>query len=678
MKRGAVPGIPFVFSLILSACTVGPYAYWQDSGYYLTAVRDMSVLYPHGFALYLVLCKGWTLIAAPVLGFALAVNLFSSWMAAFGAAFTALAARDFLRRLDPSRGPSADVPAIGAGCILAAGYCYGHAAIIAKTYALSYALLALLLWLLVRAERKREFVALGAVLGLSWAAHPAAALLVPGLLLYGWARRSLIREWGWAFFAGIVLLAAACAFLPCLLILSFAARESLADFADPRTIRDLIAFISGERFTKQEGAFGFSAWRWVAALRYTAEEYLVALVPLVLGAWILIRRHRPSAGLLAGWVVPVLFVTLVFQGEGQFDQWLVFVFIPMSLAVAVGLAALQERGVRTVVGAIAAACVTLAAVNIPMLSQKGYVWAEQYARLLMKNLDPGSVLFLSRDDPLGVCRYLQGLPGERTDVLPLSSTLLGEDWLDKRISERKGLAIPAYEVLRRVKGKAGWDMVAISAFANENIPRVPAVFSDLQPNREFLREGLVVVPAGMLWKIAPREHAAPDLKYWDYPVRPEDVPRKGHRARGHWNYINAKGEEEMRPELYEDRLFLPLLWARVRLADLHLQGDPARALALYESVRAAYPDATKEPRVAYHLGLAQYTTGKRADAAAVWEQLLQEKPPADIEVFVLFYMGELHREARRAAVAVQYYRKALTLGPPPELEKAIQARLQGK
>jgi len=46
----------------------------------------------------------------------------------------------------------------------------------------------------------------------------------------------------------------------------------------------------------------------------------------------------------------------------------------------------------------------------------------------------------------------------------------------------------------------------------------------------------------------------------------------------------------MRPELYEDRFFLPLLWARVRLADQELPRDPAEALKKYESVRAAYPE----------------------------------------------------------------------------------------
>src|SRR5579862_9182223 len=667
MKRSAVPGIPFLFSLVLSACTVGSHAYWQDSGYYLTAVRDLSVLSSYGYVLYLLLCKAWTLVWGPLVGFVLSVHLFSSLMAAGGAAFTALAARDFLKKLEPSASP--DLPAIGAGCLLAGGYCYGHAAIIAKTYALFYLLLALLLWILVRADRKRDFVALGAVLGLSWAAHPAAALLVPGLLIYGWARRDLVRDWGVPFFGGAVL--------PCLFLPVLSTRASLSDFADLHSLRDIYVFVSGQRFTRQEGAFGFAAWRWTVGLRYAGEEFLVGLIPLALGTWRIWRRHRKAGGLLAGWIGPVTLITLLFRGEGQFDQWLVFAYIPMALVTAEGLVAIQERSVRAAMGAVIAACVTLAAVNIPLLSQRGYVWAEEYARLLMKNLDPGSVVFFSRDDPLGLCRYLQGLPGERTDVLPLSSSVLGEDWLDQRLAARKGLAIPEYDLLRRSKGEDSWEMVAVAAFANRNIGVVPAVFSDVKPSARFLRDDLGVVPAGMLWKIAPRDQAVVDLKYWDYPIRPEDIPRRHRRARGHWSYVTSEGSE-MRPELYEDRFFLPLLWARVRLADLALRTDPAQALALYESVKTAYPEALKDARFAYHLGLAYYTGGRRAEAASTWQELLESQPPADIAVFLSFYMGELHRESGRPQEAAGFYRKALSASPPPELEQVLRARLQGR
>src|SRR5947199_3841395 len=76
--------IPVAVSLCLSAATVGTHVHWQDSGLYLSAVKEFTVLYPHGFMLYLALCKAWTLVFG-FLDFTLAVHLFSSACAALAA-----------------------------------------------------------------------------------------------------------------------------------------------------------------------------------------------------------------------------------------------------------------------------------------------------------------------------------------------------------------------------------------------------------------------------------------------------------------------------------------------------------------------------------------------------------------------------------------------------------------
>src|SRR6185503_15152419 len=96
MRRWIVPAIPFAFSLSLSLSTVGPHPYWQDSGVYLTAVKELGVLYPPGFGLYLVLCKFWTL-ALFFVDFTLAVHLFSSLCTALAAATVSVAVRDLLK-----------------------------------------------------------------------------------------------------------------------------------------------------------------------------------------------------------------------------------------------------------------------------------------------------------------------------------------------------------------------------------------------------------------------------------------------------------------------------------------------------------------------------------------------------------------------------------------------------
>jgi len=98
MKRWIVPGLPFAFSFSLSLATAGSHASWQDSGLYLTAVKELGVLYPPGFGLYLLLCRLWTLVFGFV-EFTLAVHLFSSLCAALALPGLDDAFRDEIEKL---------------------------------------------------------------------------------------------------------------------------------------------------------------------------------------------------------------------------------------------------------------------------------------------------------------------------------------------------------------------------------------------------------------------------------------------------------------------------------------------------------------------------------------------------------------------------------------------------
>src|SRR6185436_15053108 len=147
MKRFLVPAIPFALSLGLSLCTVGSTVSWQDSGYYLAAVRELGLLYPPGFVLYLISCKAWTLLLG-FLDFTLAVHLFSSICAAGAAAAIALAARDLLRNL----GSESEPAAIAAGALAATGFTFWSAALLAKSYALLFLILSVLMWRMIRAH----------------------------------------------------------------------------------------------------------------------------------------------------------------------------------------------------------------------------------------------------------------------------------------------------------------------------------------------------------------------------------------------------------------------------------------------------------------------------------------------------------------------------------------------
>jgi hypothetical protein len=216
MKRFLVPGAPFALSLTLSACTIGTTVSWQDSGFFLAGVKDLGVLYPPGFVLYLVLCKAWTLLLG-FLDFTLAAHLFSAFCAAGAAASIALAARDLLRtegRLFRVGLGGGDLPAIVAGCLAACGYTFWSSALLAKGYAFLYLILSLLLWRIIRAdatEKGRDFTIVAVLIGLAWAAHPSATTLGAAFLLFVAAHRRTLGGKGLAWRVGV---AAACAIGP--------------------------------------------------------------------------------------------------------------------------------------------------------------------------------------------------------------------------------------------------------------------------------------------------------------------------------------------------------------------------------------------------------------------------------------------------------------------------------
>jgi tetratricopeptide (TPR) repeat protein len=131
----------------------------------------------------------------------------------------------------------------------------------------------------------------------------------------------------------------------------------------------------------------------------------------------------------------------------------------------------------------------------------------------------------------------------------------------------------------------------------------------------------------------------------------------------------------MRSEPYEDRLFLPLVRSKARLADLLLPSDPAKALALYDRVFAAYSEAHQDVRMVYHRAVALYSLGRPAQALEALEALMRLKPPAEILVFAHFYLGEVTSGLGRREEARRHYQDALALDPPPALRQAIETQL---
>jgi hypothetical protein len=692
VKPWAVAGIPFAFSLSLSAATVGGTVGWQDSGFYLTAVKEMGVLYPPGFVLYVLLCKAWTLLLFFV-DFTVAVHLFSSVCCAGAAGALAMGVREFLAiRAKEAPGPLAGAVGAATGCLAACGYTFWAAAIYAKTYALYYLALSLLLWSMVRAaasRRPRDFTVVAALIGLSWAAHPSATNAGPALVLFVAAHRSVLGGKGILWRAG---LAAACAAGPALILPALSARGPVTAFAEIRGAGEALGYLVGTRYLEIPGVFGLEADRAVAAGQYFWEEFLgVGATLVVLGAARLGREDRALLGGVAAWVLPILAVSTLFKIEGQQDFWLVAAWLALHGVAALGLEAAGRRWGRGAVAGLAAAGAAWAiAVNYPLVKQRDYDLAEVYGRTYLENLDPGSVLVLGQDDSIGNCQYLQIVKGFRTDVTVVNVAFLeygktgAPGWYDRSLLRRNpSLREPDYAGLRRRFPRApGAFAGSDAAFANANVSAERPVFFEIPPPAETLRPDFALVPAGPLWKMVPRGSEKPDASYWRLPLTPEEVLPRLRRRRGIRIRFDPGGVRTER-EAHEHRFLRLLLRARRSEADLLFREGTAesfrKSAALYDSILRLDPKPDAEGEVVYSLGLVAHALRVPDQAERLLRRALQFPLPARMRAGAFLYLGEISRGAGRTAEADGLFSRALEVpGVDEEFRAEMERRIRGQ
>src|SRR5581483_2613861 len=234
-------------------------------------------------------------------------------------------------------------------------------------------------------------------------------------------------------------------------------REPGTALGDPRSLPELLEYAFGLRFVGRRGAFGFEAERAASYGVYLWEEFLAAgLALLMIGLSSLARLNR---GLLLGilaWVLPYSAMAILFKVEGQHDCWFVAAWLPLHLMVGLGVLMLVRRlpiHLRALATAAVAAVGVLLAVaaNRSDLNQRHYAFAADYGKVLLGNLDPGSILILNDDDALAICGYLQRVKGERPDVAVVALPFLGlsfvseRDWYDRKLlKERPFLRMPDY------------------------------------------------------------------------------------------------------------------------------------------------------------------------------------------------------------------------------------------
>jgi len=694
MKRWMVPGLPFLFSLGLSLSTVGSHPYWQDSGLYLTGVKELGVLYPPGFGFYLVLCKLWTLLFF-FLDFTLAVHLFSSFCAAMAAGTMAVAVRDLLKSkgkvfnvLDQDPGELAAICGIVAGGILACGYTFWTAGIYAKGYALYYFILTLLLWRMIRADesgRPRDFTFVAVLIGLAWQAHPSAALTGAALAAFGAVHA---RALGARAVAGRTLVAAAAALGPsCVILPVLLARNPWLKMGQPETFGQFFAHITGQRFVGMGGAFGVDASRVASFGQFFWEELLgVGLILVTTGLGVLaMNRRKLLAGILL-WVVPFAAITILFKTEVQHDHWFVAAWMPLFLALGVGACRVGmwagARGPAVVAAAGLLAGAWSVAQNYSSVNQRTYDLAELYGRTLLEPVDRDGVLVLNGDDPNSLVGYLQRVRGTRPDVALVTASFLcyraaggGSDWYDDDLLKRHPFLVrPDYEGTCRRFPEAELVDATTAAFLNANADCGRPLFTDRAIAQSMLRPDLLLVPAGALWKCVPRSPAPPlEPRYWAFPIEPEQVHQQQRRERGQSVQHTREGFV-VKPLRYEKRLINLLLHARVNLARaLTDRGQFDPAVRLFESVAALDQEFANHPLVVHFTGICYHALGQDERAEPLLRRSAELGARPDWKATATFYRGEIARKKGDEEGAKRLFREALAT---PGLAEAYRAEME--
>ena len=120
---------------------------------------------------------------------------------------------------------------------------------------------------------------------------------------------------------------------------------------DPRTAGQIWSHLRGANYTDFKGAWGFDLARVGLAAKFIWEEFLgVGLAVLAIGLWRLGKERPRSLALLGAWAGPMLFLPLVFVGEGMFDQWFVTAYLPLAFCHRGRLRLDRDEGPRRLPG----------------------------------------------------------------------------------------------------------------------------------------------------------------------------------------------------------------------------------------------------------------------------------------------------------------------------------------
>jgi tetratricopeptide (TPR) repeat protein len=426
--RASVPGSPdparggrsdAVRAVFLSAAVFTVYAwgacrtiYVGDSGDLATAVAVLGIPHPSGYPLYVLAGRLWSsfLFFLPL-----------PWSLSLFSAAAAAAACGVLFRIAREEG-IARMPATFAALLFAFGPSLWGEANIPRVYALNALFVAGATLFALRWRRTRETTPLVVAFflcGLGASNHLFMAVFGVALAVFAVASEpGLLRRP--ALLAGCAA-AAAAGLLPYLYLPLRARAHPLLAWGDPRTLGAFGKVVLREDFWRR---------RWVESaadvgavlldfVRSLASETAWIGLPLAAVAIALARRRRWPV-LLPLLVVAGNFVSMASHGSRSdiflWHRYDIPSYFMVALLTGWGASGLADVLPRRAAGLLLAAPAVLCVTGFADFDRSRYRIGEDYSRIILSTIPPGSRLIASDDNILFVLMYLNLAEGRRPDV----------------------------------------------------------------------------------------------------------------------------------------------------------------------------------------------------------------------------------------------------------------------
>jgi tetratricopeptide (TPR) repeat protein len=681
--------------LIVYALTLEPTVFWVDSGVYLATIKDFGIAFAPGFPLYILLAKLWSFL--PFKSFAWRVNFLSAIFAALACGFLYLAIRKILGSLNKEVA-SLNIKIISLACSISFGFSYSHwsQAINAEVYSFTVLFTVIIVYLFSLWEGKgdkRLVLMLALFYGLSFANHPIAIGLLPAYVYFAWINRNvpLAADKKFIFKAGVVFFLSG--FLPYLYMPLRSIQNPVMDWGNPENLSNFINHVTARSSLGEMG-------NWVFLNRELFEKFITALklslrqftpfgfILFIFGSFYFLKIKTKLSRLLLIIYLASLLLGIVYK-TAEFGSWFITSYVVMSIWIAVGIFSiipsnnggkiipkaglfLRLRRLAVTKSATAFICCALVLpilwINYPVLNRSKNFYAEDYARNLIKNLPPKSILLLTRHLAESTAFYVQLVLGEARDTHIIQLTQLHHRWYRENLIRYLGAegTLPKWRCREENNAEelSACSRDYLREFINSNIDKF-SIF-ELLPNEV---SGYSLIPAGIGYKLSKDLKEEINPKYWDFYFHDEDFSQ----PRDIQEIYNSSWEVMLRGYIgaYKN-LGDWYLWKKGAYDNAAIfYGKALKLVDIYSGFNRF--DSVMHSNILELQGIA-FARANKLDLALVNFDSSLEKNPFNILAYV--NKGMIYERQKRTGAALELYKRALQIDPGNKEASDLVERLK--